>query len=154
MKFALATLALLFSTSSFAFVTAGSYQGQGKWKDVAGQVGEFKEAHEIQDTDAGTQLTTQLTVIKDGAVVFEETKTITFVEKEYGFFDVKKDGEVVGNGYCFDKICHYAAQLGIEKVEESWTFTRLGFKKVGSTQGTMNGEAFHVSYQGKVRARR
>lgn len=154
MKFAFASVALLFATNSFAFVTAGSYQGQGKWKDVAGQVGDFKEVHEIQATDAGTQLTTQLTVIKDGSVVFEESKTITIVEKEHGFFDVKQDGEVVGNGYCFNKVCHYAAQLGIEKVEETWTATARGFKKVGSTQGTMNGEAFHVSYQGKLRSRR
>ncbi len=153
MKFALATLALLFSTSSFAFVNAGSYEGQGKWKDTAGQVGEWKETHQVEQTDGGTAWTVKLTVLKDGEVVFEELKTSKIVEKTGGFFDVMSGDQVIGKGYCFAKVCHFEAQHPTERVEETLKFTRNGFRKIGSTQGEMNGEAFFVSYEGELRSK-
>ncbi len=118
--------ALILVGSSAMGMTAiqdGVYQGQGRWKDIQGETGEY-----------AITVTVKSGSIKSLYIFGGQTKQYEFEVKAVanGHFDVWVGDNKVGMGYCMSVQCHYASSFGEIELEETWTFYQDNFYRIGS----------------------
>lgn len=97
------TAMMFLTTSAYGYMFEGgkscTLEGKGVWKTEAGDKGNYRVSIEASKIADGT-----LSIVETFQVGDKE-KQINFelVKKENGFFDVQKDDQKVGEGYCFFK---------------------------------------------------
>ena len=145
------------ATSAFGFnisdLPGGSFVGAGTWKMPNGDTGRYTETLEIEKTEAGVELHTVTTVYHEGS---EEVMTVDYILTDVGngFFTVagtSEQGESVGEGYCFEKTCHWSNTEPNGKSEETFHFHRGRVMKIGSASGTTPEGDWSVAWRGQMR---
>jgi hypothetical protein len=108
----------------------GTYEGGANWKDSTGRTGQYKVS----------------TYVKDSAMLssyFYNTGKAIYAfrmeETGNGFFDVMYNGKKVGTGHCMQVQCHYSADFGGVKLEETLTFWQGNLYRVGSKEVPVGG---------------
>jgi hypothetical protein len=113
---------------------AGTYAGQGEWVSQDGQKGHYLVTTTVMDG-----------VMKSSYKWAEQGSEWTFTMLPFGdnFFKVASgaDGQIVGEGYCFDVQCHYTAFGG--NLEETLSFVDGKLYKLGSKKE----QSLNIKYQ-------
>ena len=105
---------------------AGKYSGTGDWSAEDGSSGHYRVTTSVMGA-AISSISTVYTF--DGKT---ETWEFSILPTTNGFFKIVSgaEGQIVGEGYCYEVQCHYAAFDG--KLEETLTFVDGKLYKVGS----------------------
>lgn len=93
----------------------GTYSGRGHWVDTKAE-GEYTVEYVISGGGQRPRLHTVKRVFlkPDGGTLYEEHSTITFDELAQNRMRVTiggAQGSVKGDGYWFDRLCHYEADV-------------------------------------------
>lgn len=92
------------------------FRGHGEWVKDSGETGNYRVAVHGHHVDGGLKL-------KQTYRKGDKSWTMTYMlkKKEHGFYDVMKDGNKIGGGYCFKgenhKTCHHHLRHEGHKVE-------------------------------------
>ncbi len=116
---------LLIGTTAYALPTIpeGQYDGKANWKSDSGKNGQYTTSVTVK----GDSIAADYTHPSSKATYSFETKPTN-----NGFFDVIVNSQKVGQGYCLTVQCHYTADFGNVKIEESLTFWQGHLYRVGS----------------------
>lgn len=125
-------LTSLIAVTAQAGLPEGQFRGQGLWKS---------------GSDQGTYQVTNRITKNTVKAVYSSPKgpqhewNFDMAATSNGFFNVKSQGKVVGQGYCLEKanVCHYQLTLDRVFLEETLTVMggklyRFGSKDVGSVR--------------------
>lgn len=131
MKFGIVVLmGIMAAQANAATFPEGKYIGKALWKTETTQ-----GAYNVKTTFVGETVSSNYTLEggKQMEWKFEMQPTSN------GFFNVVVNGTDVGSGYCLDKVlvCHYEANLGSLKLEETMTVEggklyKFGSKEIGT----------------------
>jgi hypothetical protein len=123
--FKMLVITLFIGSTAYALPTIpeGQYEGKANWKDDSGKKGQYTVSATVKGEDINAKY-----LYSTGKATYEiQTKSTTD-----GFFDVLMSNKKVGEGYCLSVQCHYTAQFGNVKIEESLTFWQGHLYRVGS----------------------
>jgi len=113
----------------------GTFDGSGAWYDSAGKSGSYR----IQQTNAATTDGFEVAFKHDfdDATVVEARFTMTWIAPN--LFRVDVAGAAVGNGYVFDRVCHYHMKFGDKFVEVSYVISGDTVDVFGSSSTNADG---------------
>jgi hypothetical protein len=120
---------------------AGAYTGQGIWYDEDGKSGTYTAVETIVANASGFDVTFKHD-FDDGSVV---NAHFTMVWIGPSLFRVESAGNSIGNGYVFDRLCHYHLRAGDAFVEVSYRNNGDGLEVFGSS--TRNAEGKYIAWK-------
>ncbi len=129
---AIITVLVLVGSSAWGMTNLpeGTYQGNGRWSNRAGQKGNYEITSSIK---AGV---VSSTYNFDGQTVTYEFQVKPGVNGE---FEVFVGGKTAGRGYCKSVQCHYIVGINTTQIEETLTFVNDQFYRLGSKHPVMLG---------------
>lgn len=141
-------LALLFVIPAIANIKdipSGTYKGQGYWKDVNGNKGNYS----IEMVIEGTMLI-QTLVFETGGVVKDSSLANFNSNGFYELLDLETKA-VIGSGYCGSVWCHGTFQSqGLSDAEETMAFVDGNIFRLGSAIGEDGAKFFWEDASKKV----
>lgn len=110
---------------------SGTFAGTASWRGP----GDTSGSYAVEKTFTGDTLHARYTWTDPQAR--EEKHTVRFrLEPTQPTFEVADDqGQVVGQGYCYDGACSYRATFGPVNVEESFRWSKDAMSVLGSKSG-------------------
>ncbi len=113
----------------------GTFDGSGAWYDSAGK----SAAYQIRQTNVATVDGFDVAFRHDfdDATVVEARFTMTWIAPS--LFRVDVAGAAVGNGYVFDRVCHYHMKFGDKFVEVSYVISGDTVDVFGSSSTNADG---------------
>ena len=124
---------------------AGRYEGSGVWHDAAGKSQAYTAVHTNTPTSDGLEVSFKHD-FADGTVV-EARFAMTRIGPHLLRVDV--GGKPLGNGYCFDELCHYHITAGQAIVEVSMRANGDALDVYGSS--TKNSEGLYIAWRESLR---
>jgi len=144
MRYATLMFALILSQSVFAFpIFRGPgpqrFEGTGKWKSQCGQSGDYTAQLSFQDNELNARIDYNVSVpVPRGSLGSALlTYRVAAVAENNGMFQVTGGRElsaVIGDGYCFQNVCHYRAGFKDASVEEMFYLDGNDLYVVGSKE--------------------
>ena len=115
-----------------------SYKGFGSWQKQSGDKGAYKVEVNGMYNEAGLSVAQNYKSSKgEWSFGYEVAK------KENGFFDMMRDGDKIGDGYCVSgrrsKTCHYSYTFRGMRVETTVHLMGKRMYRVGSVRGGNHG---------------
>jgi hypothetical protein len=123
----------------------GTFHGSGAWHDAAGKSASYR----INQTNVATADGFEVAFKHDfdDATVVEARFTMTWVASN--LFRVDMAGAAVGNGYVFEKVCHYHMKFGDRFVEVSYLVSGDTVDVFGSSSS--NAEGNYIAWKETLR---
>ena len=113
----------------------GTFDGSGTWYDSAGKSATYRVRQTNVSTGDGFEVA--FTHDFEDATVVEARFSMTWIAPS--LFRVDLAGATVGNGYVFDKVCHYHMKFGDRFVEVSYVIGGDSVDVFGSSSSNADG---------------
>ncbi len=115
---------------------AGSYMGQGRWRDDAGGEGAYHVTHNVEVTEKGPRVSFHH-IFDNGDPDVEAAFNLEWSVSP--LLAVKAGDAVIGSGYVAGALCHYTLQLGDKIVESTFQPHNGGLRVYGSSSKNADG---------------